>query len=297
MKLSNSIADIAPVPTAPRLRAIEVVTSRLTDADKTEVLDFLAQRPMHTVAMVGFIHDNGLVSPLNRGTFYGCRNHEGQLEGVALIGHAMLMETSNDQAIQAFAQTAQRCQDIQLIMFEENRIDKFWGSYAVAGRAIRHAGRQLLFELRWPNEVSRVSNLRLATVRDLSLLIPVHAEMALHESGIDPREQDAAGFSQRYARRIEQGRTWVLIEEGKLIFKAEVVAETPETTYIEGVWVNPEARLQGYGRRCMSQLARMLLWRTKSICLFVNDEDENARGFYKQSGYHLRTVYDTIFLK
>ena len=69
MKLSNSIADIAPVPTAPRLRAIEVVTSRLTDADRTEVLDFLGQRPMHTVAMVGFIHDNGLVSPLNRGTF------------------------------------------------------------------------------------------------------------------------------------------------------------------------------------------------------------------------------------
>jgi len=296
MKLSNSIADIAPVPTAPRLRAIDAVTSRLTEADRTEVLNFLGQRPTHTVVMVGFIKDNGLVSPLNRGTFYGCRNHEGQLEGVALIGHAVLMETSNDQAIQAFAQTAQHCQDIQLIMFEENRIDKFWGSYAIAGREIRHACRQLLLELRWPNEVSRVSNLRLANVRDLSLLTPVHAEMALQESGIDPREQDAAGFSERYARRIEQGRTWVLIEEGKLIFKAEVVAETLETTYIEGVWVNPEARLQGYGRRCMSQLARMLLWRTKSICLFVNDEDENARRFYKQSGYHLRTVYDTIFL-
>ena len=124
MNLSNSIADIAPVLIAPRLRAIEVITSRLTDADKTEVLDFLARRPMHTVAMVGFINDNGLVSPLNRGTFYGCRNYEGQLEGVALIGHAMLMETSNDQAIQAFAQTAQHCPEIQLIMFEENHIDK-----------------------------------------------------------------------------------------------------------------------------------------------------------------------------
>ena len=297
MNPSNSIADIAPGLTAPRLRAIEVITSRLTNADKTEVLDFLSQRPMHTVAMVGFIHDNGLVSPLNRGTFYGCRNHAGQLEGVALVGHAMLMETSHDQAIQAFAQIAQRCPEIQLIMFEENHIDKFWSSYAGAGREIRHAGRQLLFELLWPNEVSSVSNLRLATIQDLSLLIPVHAEMAINESGIDPREQDAAGFTERYVRRIEQRRTWVLIDEGTLIFKAEVVAETPETTYIEGVWVNPETRLQGYGRRCMSQLARMLLWRTKSICLFVNDEDENARRFYKQSGYHLRTVYDTIFLK
>jgi predicted GNAT family acetyltransferase len=139
--------------------------------------------------------------------------------------------------------------------------------------------------------------LRLATVDDLDLLAPVHAEMALEESGIDPRQQDADGFRKRYIRRIEQGRTWVLIEDGQLQFKAEVVAETPVTSYIEGVWVNPAARRQGYGRRCMSQLARMLLWRTKSICLFVNEENDDARKFYKQVGYHVRAVYDTIFLK
>ena len=183
-------------------------------------------------------------------------------------------------------------------MCEENRIDQFWSSYAVAGQDIRRACRQLLLELRWPVEVSQpVPDLRLATVEDLDLLLPVHAEMALDESGIDPRHQDGGGFLQRYVRRIEQGRTWVLTEADKLQFKADVVAETPDTAYVEGVWVNPEARRQGYGRRCMSQLARMLLWRTKSICLFVNDENEDARRFYKQAGYHLRTVYDTIFLK
>ena len=127
--------------------------------------------------------------------------------------------------------------------------------------------------------------------------MPVHAQMAFEESGVDPRQNDANGFCERYARRIAQGRTWVLIENGKLQFKAEIVAETPEATYIEGVWVNPESRRQGYGRRCLSQLARMLLWRTKSVCLFVNDENDEGQNFYKQAGYHLRTVYDTIFLK
>ena len=269
----------------------------LENSEYEEVLAYLERRPIYTAYLAGMIRDNGIESPLNRGTFYGYRNQVSQLEGVALIGHATLMETSSDQAIQPFAQTAQRCQAVHLIMFEENRIDKFWRGYAVSGQEVRHAGRQLLFELRWPIEVSKVSNLRLATAQDLPLLIPVHAEMALAESGIDPREQDAVGFSERYTRRIEQGRTWVLIAAGKLLFKAEIVAETPETTCIEGVWVNPEARRQGYGRRCMSQLARMLLWRTKSLCLLVNNENENAQRFYKQSGYHLRTVYDTIFLK
>lgn len=281
----------------PPLHATDGRVEPLENCEYAEVLAFLEKRPTYTAYLAGLVRDNGLQSPLNRGTFNGYRNHLGQLEGVALIGHATLMESTSDQALQAFAQTTQHCNSVHLIMCEENRIDQFWGYYAVAGQEMRRACRELLFELRWPMEVSPVCNLRLATVKDLDLLIPVHAEMALGESGIDPRQQDASGFKARYVRRIEQGRTWVLTEGGTLQFKAEVVAETPETSYIEGVWVNPEMRGQGYGRRCMSQLARMLLWRTKSICLFVNDENEDAQRFYKQVGYHLRTVYDTIFLK
>lgn len=269
----------------------------LKDTAFAEVLSYLEARPVYTAYLSGMIRDNGLQSPRNRGTFYGYRNPAGQLEGVALIGHATLLETSTDRAIEAFALTAQRCKTVHMIMCEENRIGRFWDHYAGAGQQMRRACRELLFELRWPGEVSQVTNLRQANVRDLSLLIPVHAEMAKGESGVDPRDSDPVGFVERYTRRIEQGRTWVLTEDRKLQFKADVVAETPETTYIEGVWVNPDARRQGYGRRCMSQLARMLLWRTKSICLFVNDENEDARSFYKDVGYHFRTVYDTVFLK
>jgi predicted GNAT family acetyltransferase len=286
--------------TAPHLPLVETRgrVEPLENCEYAEVLAFLEKRPIYTACLAGLIRDNGLQNPLNRGTFYGYREPLGQLEGVCLIGHATLMETTSDRALQAFAKKAQQCKTVHLIMCEENRIDQFWSFYAVAGQEMRRACRELLLELRWPIEVSpQVSNLRLATVADLDLLIPVHAQMALDESGIDPRQQDPEGFLQRYMRRIQQGRTWVLTEDGKLQFKADVVAETPNTTYIEGVWVNPAVRGQGYGRRCMSQLARMLLWRTKSICLLVNDENEDARRFYEQVGYHLRTVYDTIFLK
>jgi predicted GNAT family acetyltransferase len=288
---SGAISYLPLVETGGRVQPLE-------NCEYAETLAFLEKRAIYTAYLTGLIRDNGLQNPLNRGTFYSYRNDLGQLEGVGLIGHALLMETISDYALQAFGKKAQECKTIHLIMCEENRIDQFWTSYAVAGQEMRRACRQLLLELRWPIEVSpQVSNLRLANVDDLHLLIPVHAEMALEESGVDPRKQDAGGFLQRYVRRIEQGRTWVLTEEGKLQFKADVIAETPATTYIEGVWVNPALRGQGYGRRCMSQLARMLLWRTKSICLLVNDENEDARRFYKQVGYHLRTVYDTIFLK
>src|SRR6185295_8717329 len=152
MPLLNSIPDTAPVMKAPALRAVEVITSRLTPADQAEVLNFLAHRPIHTVTMVGFINDNGIVSPLNRGTFYGCRNYEGQLEGVALIGHPTLLETTTHRALEALAEIAQKCTNAHMIMGEVEQVDGFWNHYAKAGQSLRQASREWLFELRWPIE-------------------------------------------------------------------------------------------------------------------------------------------------
>src|SRR4051812_10859323 len=92
----------------PRARAGTV--RPLTNEQTDEVLAFLSARPVQTVCMVGFIHDNGLESPLNRGTFYGYLNARKELEGVALIGHITLMETRNLDALRAFARIAQDCQ-------------------------------------------------------------------------------------------------------------------------------------------------------------------------------------------
>ncbi len=293
----SSNLKTAPVRTAPLLSAVEVNTVQLTNEDKAEALTFLAQRPLHTVALVGFIVDNGLVSPLNRGTFYGCRNLKGQLEGIALIGHATLMETTTDRALEAFADLARECTTAHLIMGEKQRIDDFWSHYSEGGQDIRLVCRELLFELCWPIEVhEEVSGLRPATLEDLELVIPIHAQLAMAESGLNPLEKDAQGFRERCARRIEQGRTRVWIEEGELIFKAEVVSENAEVTYLEGIWVNPSVRGQHLGLRCMSQLAQNLLSHTKSLCLLVNDTNMAAQLLYKKAGYKLRSVYDTIFL-
>src|SRR5262249_17622864 len=263
-----------------------------------EVLGFLGQRPIHTVAMVGFITDNGIESPFNRGTFYGCRNQNGELEGVALIGHAILMETRTTRAVRAFASIAQSLGSSHMIMGEQQQVEEFWECYARRGQDFRLACRELLFELRWPAEVQGgVQSLRRATLDDLDLVLPVQAELAKQESGIDPRETDPQGFEARCRRRIEQGRTWVLVADQKLIFKAEVVSDTPDVAYLEGVWVNPSERGKNYGVRCLSDLCHRLLQSKSSICLLVNVENEAGQSIYKRAGFRLQSTYDTIFLR
>src|SRR5215213_1405456 len=91
----------------------------LTGQDVSEVLAFLAERPLHTVVMAGHIRDNGLASPLNRGTFHGARDGSGHLEGVALVGHATLVEARSEAALAAFARLAQGCPRAHLMMGEQ----------------------------------------------------------------------------------------------------------------------------------------------------------------------------------
>ncbi|HEV7396179.1 MAG TPA: GNAT family N-acetyltransferase [Pyrinomonadaceae bacterium] len=276
---------------------VSVSVETLTQKNENEVLAFLTERPIHTVCMVGFIRDNGLESPLNRGTFYGCRNSEGRLEGVALIGHATLIEVRTDRALKEFALIAQFCSDTFMIMGEEERIDQFWNHYADDGREISIVCRELLFELRNPVRVrAELSGFRLATMADLDLIAPVHAAMAEAESGINPLAVDPEGFCKRVARRISKGRVWVLVENDQLIFKADVQADTPDVIYLEGIYVNPARRGQGIGRRCLAQLTRELLKRTRMICVLINEDNERAHSFYRLSNFKLRDYYTTTFL-
>lgn len=263
-----------------------------------EVLEFLSQRPIHTASMVGFIHENGLVHPLNRGTFYGCRNAGRQLEGVALMGHSTLLETTSDRAAQALAEVAKTCATAHLVMGEKERINNFWDYYAEAGQGMRHACRELLFELKWPVEaLPDVSELRLATsAADLELVAAIHAQIAPDQIRINPLKRGSEDSRQRCARNIEQGRTWVGTEEGEVIFKADVTTDTSAVIYLDEVWTSTEGSSQSDALRCMSQFARALLRRTKSVCVLVNENDKKAHRFYQQAGYKLRAIYDTIFL-
>jgi uncharacterized protein len=287
-------------PEAPRLSAVGQVSTQLlsTAEDAAEALTFLAARPLHTVNLRGLIADNGLESPFNRGQFYGCRDASGQLVGVALIGHATLMEARTDEVLAAFARLAQTHTQIHMVLSERESVARFWQYYAPAGQTMRLACRELLFEQRYPVAVrAAVPELRPATLADLELILPVQAEMAYEESGVNPLTVDPDGFRARCARRIARGRTWVWVEAGQLIFKADIMADTAETVYVEGIYVNAAARGRNIGTRCLSQLNHTLLQHTQSVCLLVNEQNRAAQAFYQCSGFKMRGHYDTIFLQ
>ncbi len=267
----------------------------LRSGDEDEVLEFLSVRPVHTVYMASLIRDNGLTSELNRGSFYACRRGNA-LEGVALLGHAIVMDTESEGCIKAFAELAKHHSRVHLIRGEKKQVQAFWTYYGKGKRNARCFADELLLQLKQLPTTEPVPELRQATLGDLEDVVNVNAAMARSESGVNPLTRDARGFRERAARRIGKGRVWVWVKNDRLIYKSDIIAETPEATYLEGVYVVPDQRAKGYGLRCISQLAKLLLTRTKTICLAVNEKSFGSQQFYMRAGYELACRYDTIYL-
>jgi predicted GNAT family acetyltransferase len=45
------------------------------------------------------------------------------------------------------------------------------------------------------------------------------------------------------------GRVWVVFQQETLVFKADVVAETAEVMYLEGIYVDPKKTRTGHRRQ------------------------------------------------
>jgi predicted GNAT family acetyltransferase len=270
---------------------------QLSPGDEAEVLDFLAKRAIHTVYLATLIRDNGLVSPNNRGAFYGCRDRAKNLLGVALIGHATIVEARTDVAVAAFAQLAAQSHHTSLIRGERKTVDSFWEHFATTGQAPRRICRELLFEKKDITPLpEHLAHLRPATLDDIDYVLNVNAMLAFEEGGVNPLRRDPEGFRARAARRIKRGRVWLGVKDDTPIFKADIVGDTPEAIYLEGIHVAPEERMKGHGKRCLAQLSSTLLRRTKSICLTVNQRKADTVKFYVKAGFDLHSEYETIYL-
>lgn len=272
--------------------------SLLTEADRNEVLTFLAVRPVQTVVMSSFIVDNGVTSELNRGHFYAYRATNGTIEGVALIGHSTLVEARSDDALAALAYQARRASvPIHLIMSSGSDAQRFH-LYLTGGLTMpRLICTEALFEASFPFAVRNCEfRITAADRSQLKEIAAAQAEIAFVECGVDPLIKDREGFLKRVQRRIEQNRVFSVFHHGKLIFKADIIAETPTTIYLEGIYVHPDHRGKGIGSRCLAVLTQQLLGRADNVCLLSNVDLESAHRTYEKAGYRRTDSCVTLFV-
>jgi ribosomal protein S18 acetylase RimI-like enzyme len=268
----------------------------LEQSDLAEVVEFLAADPVRGVHLHGMVADNGLESPANRGTFYGCYSG-GRLSGVALLGHNILM--CGDEAARAkFAELAISTRAKGHLVFGPAEEVK-----DVAERMIE-GGREtnVVHDLHWvvcekPHLPLKRLQMRRANAEELDVVATAQAEMVTEECGVDPRETDPVGFKQRVADRIKKGRVWCRVEDDRVIFKVDLISVSPDAVYLEGVWTHPDYRGRGIAKGCMNELTYRLLRQYKHVCLFVEPDDAIARRIYESIGFVHTMDYRSHYLQ
>lgn len=128
------------------------------------------------------------------------------------------------------------------------------------------------------------TGLRAAAMSDLDVLMPACAAAHEQEIGVDPMKRDPDGFRWRTRSQIEEERSWIWVEGGVILFKAEASAWTPNAVQLQQVWVDPDVRRRGYGARGLADLCRLLLESVPTVCLFVRAENDPAIKLYEAIG-------------
>jgi RimJ/RimL family protein N-acetyltransferase len=260
---------------------------KVTEPRRDEILRFCAHDPVERV----FLED---VARRGVGRFVA-RYSEGEERELRALCHIGINVVPSGEGCGDFARDAARSAP-RMLIGEERAVSELWdAAQALLPRPREDRPGQPVFAIREPPAAGG-TGLRPARVDDLDLLLPACAEAHELELGIDPRRRDAEGFRWRTQAQIEEGRSWLWVEDDTILFKAEASAWTPDAVQLQQVWVDPPARRHGYAARALSDLCRLLLEQVPTVCLFVRADNEPAIRLYEAIGMEHVLDYRSILL-
>jgi hypothetical protein len=122
---------------------------------------------------------------------------------------------------------------------------------------------------------------------EVDLLLPASIAMFTEEVGVSPVAGDGGNlYRARVSELVQLGRSFARIEDGRVLFKAEVGAATAAACQIQGVWVDPVLRGQGLSITGMAAVvAACRASIAPVVSLYVNDFNHAARRAYERVGF------------
>ncbi|WP_131099667.1 GNAT family N-acetyltransferase [Streptomonospora litoralis] len=213
----------------------------------------------------------------------------GRITALCYSGANLVPVNAGPGAIRQFSEHARwqgrRCSSIvgpvEVVADLWERLSPAWGP----ARAIRAC--QPVMEISQPSRIEADPHVRRVTPGELGILLPACVAMFTEEVGVPPDSGDGGSL---YRARIEElvrtGRAFARIEDGRVVFKAEIGAVTKHACQVQGVWVHPELRGKGYSVTGMAAVVRYALAEiAPRVTLYVNDFNTAARASYRRVGF------------
>jgi uncharacterized protein len=256
--------------------------ARVTEPSLEQALEFCAAEPVERVF---------LDEAVRRG--FGRMLATIEKDRVTALCHLGANVVPSGAGSKAFADVTADARAL-MIHGDERAVTELWeAARARMPRPREDRPGQPVFAIAKPPEPGN-TGLREALDDDFDLLIPACAATHEGEIGVNPLLADPEGFRRRTRQQIEDGRSWAWIRGSTILFKAEASAWTPYAVQLQQVWVDPEARNQGFGQRGLRDLIRLLLDRVPQVCLFVRADNPAAIRLYERVGMERAGSYRSL---
>lgn len=264
--------------------------------DLDEVRQVLDADPIAACMIASRVEEYGVDPRLIHGELW---SRGGPMSSLCFAGANLVPLRGTIDDMRAFADRAGRiprmCSsvvgraELTLPLWEMLELD--WGS----AREVR--AEQPLLAVSEP--VTCISDPLVRQVRsdEIDIYLPAAVSMFIEEVGIDPRAHDGGrGYRHRVASLIASGRAWARIDDGQVVYKAEVGSVSSRCGQIQGVWVNPEFRGRGHGITGTAAVAESIMASGRTASLYVNSFNTVARSTYSRVGFRQVATFTTVLM-
>ncbi len=221
-----------------------------------------------------------------------------RLESACYVGANLVPVAPTPAAVTAFAGRARllgrRCSSIvgvaPAVLELWDMLRPYWGP----PREIRAA--QPVLATSGPPLVAPDPLVRRVRPAELGVLLPASVAMFTEEVGVSPVGPDGgSAYRARVRELIETGKSFARLEDGRVVFKAEIGAVTPHACQVQGVWVRPDMRGRGLAEAGMAAVvAEAVRTIAPVVSLYVNDFNLPARAAYRRVGFTQTATFASV---
>lgn len=269
----------------------------LRDADRTQVDAVLDQEPVAATFVAARVATGG-VSRWRLGAHLWGYAPEGRLESVCYSGANLVPVSASPAAVRAYAVMAREQGRVcSSILGPADAVLDLWADLEPDwGKAREVRARQPLLATATPGDVAPDPTVRRARMPDFDGVLPACVAMYTEEVGVSPLGWDGgATYRARVAELIRAGRSYLRVDDGQVVFKAELGAVSRHACQVQGVWVHPHWRGRGIATACVAAVVADAL-RTVApiVSLYVNDYNTAARRVYARCGFEQVGTFATV---
>ncbi|MEV6475262.1 GNAT family N-acetyltransferase [Streptomyces sp. NPDC051657] len=267
----------------------QTTTRVLEPSDLQAALAILESEPVTNAFVTSRVQVAGLDPWRLGGEMWGWYA-DGMLRSLCYSGANLVPICAGPEAVRAFADRARRAgRRCSSIVGPAEPTTQLWRLLEPSwGPAREVRANQPLMVTESPSaDVTPDPLVRRIRKDETEVLMPACVAMFTEEVGISPLAGDGGLLYQaRVAELIGTGRSFARIDDGKVVFKAEIGAATPQACQIQGVWVAPEHRGKGLSETGMAAVLRYALADVAPVVsLYVNDYNTAARKAYRRVGF------------